>query len=293
MGILSTLRFITSHPLNRHNKIQSIIRFVRWQINIRLNPYPVIYPFTEKSKLIIKRGMTGATGNLYCGLHEYNDMFFMLHFLRREDTFVDIGANVGSYTILASKHTEANTISIEPAPSTYECVLDNLNINRINDKVIALNIALGSEKGTVHFTQVFDTMNHVAYKNEENTIEVPINTLDNVLANGVNPLLLKIDVEGFETNVIAGADKTLQNENLQAIIIELNGSGAEYGFDEKEIHNTLLARGFTPYSYNPPKRELTAIEHFGTLNTIYIRDINFVTNRVKNAPTVKIRNQEI
>lgn len=45
--------------------------------------------------------MTGATGNIYVGLHEFEDMAFLLHVLRRTDLFVDVGANIGSYTILA------------------------------------------------------------------------------------------------------------------------------------------------------------------------------------------------
>src|ERR1700761_268360 len=102
MNIFSLLRFIYSHPLNRNNKLKSIFRFLKWQINIRLNPYPIIYTYTEKAKLIVKKGMTGATGNMYCGLHEYNEMAFLLHLLREDDLFIDIGANIGSYTVLAS-----------------------------------------------------------------------------------------------------------------------------------------------------------------------------------------------
>ena len=99
MNIIKLLRFITSHPLNKSNKADAIMRFIKWQINTRLNPHPVVYPYTEKAKLIIEKGMTGATGNLYCGLHEFEDMSFLLHFLREEDLFIDIGANVGSYTV--------------------------------------------------------------------------------------------------------------------------------------------------------------------------------------------------
>src|SRR5436305_696190 len=100
MGLFAILKFITNHPLNRNHKFRAIMRFIKWQLNTRLNPYPIIYTFTAKSLLIVKKGMSGATGNLYCGLHEFNDMGFLLHFLRREDLFVDIGANIGSYTVL-------------------------------------------------------------------------------------------------------------------------------------------------------------------------------------------------
>jgi len=45
------------------------------------------------SKFLVKTGETGLTGNIYTGLHEFPDMGFLLHFLRAEDLFVDIGAN--------------------------------------------------------------------------------------------------------------------------------------------------------------------------------------------------------
>ena len=45
--------------------------------------------------------MHGVTGNVYCGLHDFAEMSFMLHLLRAGDLFADIGANVGSYTVLA------------------------------------------------------------------------------------------------------------------------------------------------------------------------------------------------
>ena len=289
MSLISTIKFIYSHPLNRKNKIKSIIRFFKWQINTTLIQYPIIYSFTEKTKLIVKKGMTGATGNLYCGLHEYKDMLFLLHFLREEDLFVDIGANIGSYTILASGHIGAKTIAIEPVPSTFEHIIDNININRINDRVTAINIALGSEKGFVNFTKTLDTINHVACENENHdTIRIPIETLDNILSEKEVPVLLKIDVEGYETNVIKGAYKTLQKESLKAIIIELNGSGSRYGYNERDIHNTLKDFDFRPSTYDPVNREIIIVNDFGANNTIYVKDLGFVKNRVENASKISI-----
>lgn len=101
MSILATFKFISNHPLNSKNKFSAILRFIKWQIRLRTATDPLVYSFTERSKLIVARGMTGATGNLYCGLHEYNDMFFLLHFLREGDLFVDIRTNIGSYTVSA------------------------------------------------------------------------------------------------------------------------------------------------------------------------------------------------
>jgi FkbM family methyltransferase len=291
--VYGVLKSIISHPLNQEKKISAIFRYFKWQINTILNPYEIIYSFTEKSKLIIGRGMTGATGNLISGLHEYYDMFFLLHFLRKQDLFIDVGANIGSYTILSSAHVGANTISFEPIPQTYMHLMNNIKCNDIQQNTLALNMAIGCEDGRVQFTSDLDTMNHFAISNESNTVEVNVQTLDNALKETASPILIKIDVEGFENDVIKGAQKVLSSEGLKAIIIELNGCGSKYGFDEAVIHDCLIDFGFLPYSYNPITRNLRLLDNHGEFNTIYIRDIEFVQNRLIAAEKVKIRNKEI
>lgn len=281
------LKSIYTHPFNSNNKFGSIIRFIKWQINCKLNPYPIIYQFTENSKLVMWKGLTGATGNLYCGLLEFDDMGFLLHFLRDKDLFIDIGANVGAYTILASGEVGASTIAIEPIPSTFKNLIENININQIQEKVKALNIGLGSKKDILRFTQSMDTVNHVATENESDTINIEVQKLDTIILQK-KPLLIKIDVEGFETDVLEGSEEALKSEDLKAIIIELNGSGKRYGYDENLIHINLLNHGFKPYKYNPKTRKLLQIEQFGNHNTIYIKDFEFVMNRIKTSRKMSI-----
>jgi FkbM family methyltransferase len=288
--LLNILKFIYQHPFNSDNKTGALIGFLKWQLNTRLNPYPIIYPYTEKTKLLIWKGMTGATGNIYCGLIEFEDMGFLLHFLRPEDTFIDIGANVGAYTILASGEIGARTITIEPVPSTFQVLCDNILLNRLEDKVEALNIGLGKEKGIIKFTSSLDTINHVATEEDIDSIEVELDTLDNIVHT--IPSLIKMDVEGFETEVVNGAAKTLQNRQLKAIIIELNGSGNRYGYDENLIHQKLLSLAFLPYHYNPFTRELKERISPNVHNTLYLRDIPMVKDRVTSARKIKVKNRQ-
>lgn len=294
MSLKSTINFITNHPLTKNKKVSTVIRFLKWQLFSRIIPYPIIYTFIGNSKLIIKKGMAGATGNYYVGLHEFVDMSFLLHALTDSDTFVDIGANIGSYTVLASGYKKCKTIAIEPIPTTFKHLTDNIAINSIEKLCFPLNIGLGSQKGHLKFTENLDTVNHILSKDEDgdNTLLIPVNTLDNILANE-SPILLKIDVEGYEMEVLLGGKTALQNTSLKAIIIELNGSGSRYGFNEEEIHKLLLSYGFTPYIYNPYKRDLQTIDYFGTHNTIYIRDINFIKKRVTSSPAFTIFEQSI
>ena len=288
MILYNILKYIYSHPFNSENKISGVLNFFKWQINCFLNPYPIIYQYTENAKLIVCKGLTGATGNLYCGLMEFNDMAFLLHFLRRTDLFIDIGANIGAYTLLASSEIKANSISIEPLEDTFLILMDNIYINNIQDNVKAYNIGLGSKISKTHFTKSLDTINHVATKEEIDTIEVKIDTLDNLLMNEQCPSLIKIDVEGYENEVINGAKKTLENQSLKAIIIELNGSGSRYGYDDENIHLKLLQYGFKPYCYNPNGKELKALKTFGNHNTLYLRDVNFIEERIKSSKRIKV-----
>lgn len=281
--LLKIIRFINNHPLTRDEKGKALLRFVRWQFISRLFPFPFIYPFIENTKLIIKKGMTGATGNVYVGLHDFEDMAFLLHFLRGSDVFGDIGANIGTYTILASGVVKAKTIAAEPVPGTFKHLQNNIKINEAEDLVSAINMGLGAIEGEMRFTKNYDTVNHVVKENtysKDETIQVHVVTLDQLFFNN-HPALLKIDVEGFELNVLKGGPNILKSDDLKAIIIELNGSGTRYNTGDAEVHNLLLSAGFLPYLYHPFKRQLVSITQLtGRVNTIYIRDRSFVENRV-------------
>jgi predicted RNA methylase len=77
--------------------------------------------------------MKGATANMSIGLSEFADMMLALHFLRKGDLFVDVGANVGSYAVLASGVCRATTWAFEPDPNTVRSLKRNLAINNLND----------------------------------------------------------------------------------------------------------------------------------------------------------------
>jgi len=277
--MINILKFIYGHPLNKENKVGSILRFIKWQLNSRLGGGSFVYNWINDSKLIIKNGMTGATGNIYVGLMEYEDMSFLLHYLQEDDLFYDVGANIGVYTVLASKVKKARTICFEPLPNTYEKLLDNIQINRL-DNVISKNIGLSFEPSKLYFTTTKDTMNSVALESDKEKQEVDVDTLDNISQEYGIPKMIKIDVEGYETNVLKGANSILKSDTLEVIILELNGSGKKFGFNDDDIHNNLLEYGFLPYTYNPFDRKIIKLETYGTHNTIYIK--NKILKKVDN-----------
>ncbi|AYL97259.1 FkbM family methyltransferase [Mucilaginibacter celer] len=295
-AVKRTIGFILNHPLAKKHRLRAFWRFACWQLQSRLSGSRfIIKPFIGNVKFYAAKGLTGITGNIYTGLHEFTDMAFLLHFLRPEDLFFDIGANVGSYTLLASGHAGASSITLEPVSSTFQILSKNIVLNDLHNQVTLINAGAGAETGEIRFSADQDTRNHVIAANETNktdTITVRVITVDS-LSTAAPPALIKIDVEGFETEVLKGMADTLMAPELKAIIIELNGSGKHYGFNEANIHELLLSHSFKPFTYNPFKRALTQLKTFGSYNTIYCRDIDFVNNRLQHAAAIKIMGQTI
>lgn len=273
-----TRRFIARHPIGRQNPRSCWKRWLQWQVGCRVLPYPVQLPWIEGASLIVEKGMTGATGNWYCGLHEFADMALLLHFFgdsNAEGVFLDIGANVGSYTVLASKVCKARSVAFEPVPTTFQRLLRNVKANGIESLVSARQLAVGGEYGTIQFTTDQDTTNQVADDYYEGSvIEVAVTPLDQALKSvGQMPEFWKIDVEGFEREVLRGATASLDDPAVQAILLEGN---------DAVIEASMKSAGFTAYRYDPFGRCLTVSGDDGPVdNNLWIRDPQTIEARCR------------
>jgi FkbM family methyltransferase len=286
--MISIIKNIYFHPLNKDRRFKAVARFIWWQIVSRTFKHPVLLPFTDKTKYLCWNGLTGLTGNYYHGLMEMEEMAFVLHYLDKDDTFYDIGANVGAYTILTGLHIGCQTVSFEPHPKTFSYLERNISLGVKTDNITLFNIGLGSKAGRILFTSDKDTVNHVALNDAVNVIDVQISVLDELTLPP--PTVIKIDVEGFEWEVLNGGKLTLENGKLQAIIIELNGSGRRYGFKDEDIDILLKGYGFKPYTYDPFNRELISLDNYTSHNTIYIRNSPEVSGKLKKGNSVRLSN---
>lgn len=295
-SILKILLFVLKHPLNRGNRMKALSRFLRWQIAVRLLPEAsFLLPFVAGRGMLVRRGMTGATGNWYCGLDEMEDMGLVLHTLRPGELFLDVGANIGSYSILAAIGSGAKVIAVEPISETYACLSDNIRINDLSTLVTAHRIGLSDKTGSLFFTTDLDSVNHVLANGENaNCQEIHVTTMDELLGEQT-PVVIKIDVEGHEMSVLKGAEKTMSSPSLLAVIMELNGSGARYGISDSEIDLWMIQKGFRRCSYSPLNRQLTLSDDNGkksqtSVNILYVRNFEMLHQRVLSAPIVSLVN---
>ena len=292
MGLRRLLAFVWNHPLNTNGRLSALGRVIRWQLASRLLAGPIALPFVEDTSLFAMRGMTGVTGNWYCGLHEVREMAFVLHVLRKDDHFVDVGANAGSYTVLAGGAVGARVTAVEPIPETFQHLMRNVALNGLTARVHACPCGLSDTPGQLRFTRGLDAMNHVLAEGEEMpAVEVPVRTLDDVIGADT-PTLVKIDVEGHERAVLLGGARTLADHRLLAVVMETNASGARYGIDDAELFSLMRGHGFSPWGYDPFGRRLVdAVEGGG--NTVFVRDRVAVEARVRSAREYRLVNGSI
>lgn len=135
--------------------------------------------------------------------------------------FIDVGANIGYHSLyIASSNPEAICIGFEPHPKIYTQLLQNIKLNALSN-VIIHQAAVGSHTGALEFYMQNDSCYNRALSsliqyevlNEGvDKIEVPVITLDSFLQDSVKEQVkvLKIDTQGYEYEVIAGAKQLIQ-----------------------------------------------------------------------------------
>src|SRR5919108_1237107 len=146
-------------------------------------------------------------------LATYENGIFQLFRPKQKDNFVDVGAHIGRYSIMAAKRvgSSGRVIAIEAHPDTFELLKRNIKLNGLHN-VTTINSVVTSQEGRVRlylpgqdsgFT-VYNTIMVNRAKPTENFLEVEANTLDNIVesTNITEVNWIKIDVEGAELEVL-------------------------------------------------------------------------------------------
>lgn len=160
-----------------------------------------------------------STELLVFGSHEPDTTKFVSNYIKNEMICVDIGANIGYYSILYNKKVgkTGKVISIEPSPINFRFLRKNLENQQIKN-FICLNVACGDIEGNVEFcldsraNKCFVIDNNSQIPPNSKIISVPVKTVDNIIANEKLEKVdfIKIDVEGYELNTIQGSLNTIR-----------------------------------------------------------------------------------
>ena len=154
----------------------------------------------EDFKVYLPEDDKGLSSQLrVAGLREPVNFEYYYKFINKDDIVLDLGANAGIFSLL-SKNAK-KIICVEPLPGLIPFIIKNLKTNDLDNKAIVLNMAVG-EKGKL-LLEIDDKMNfsRIVKKKTDKTIEVKSVPLKE-LAEKYKPNVVRLDVEGYEYNIL-------------------------------------------------------------------------------------------
>ncbi len=234
-------KFVWTHPSNQGKRARAVARAVRFQARGRVLHRRTLARLGDRSLLWAGLHRPGASKVVYANPPDHPEMLAWRRALRSGDLFLDVGANVGSYTIWAGE-LGANVIALEPAPDTYALLLENIELNGYRAE--AIQAAAGATCGTARFTRGLDCVNRL---DAEGSAQTRMLTIDSLLGNRT-AAGMKVDVEGFEIEVLRCCHRALSEHRIRLIQLEWNlGSIAAVGTDRRPVAQLLARYGYRLY----------------------------------------------
>jgi FkbM family methyltransferase len=195
------------------------------------------------SKMLLSPNDYGIHKELFLdGIREPIATKFIQQILKKEDVVLEIGANLGYYALIEAKKCK-KIYAIVPAPKNIISLKKNIKLNNYKN-IKVYNMALGDENKMAKMYLSSKCNWHSFYKQSGNeVIEIKMSTTDNFLEKKEKPNFLRMDVEGYEYNIIKGMKKTL--EYINRMFIELH-SDIMKEEETQELLDTLKKQNFIP-----------------------------------------------
>ena len=262
---LSELRWllgcVLNHPANRRHRVRAVLRFAWWQLRKRLSQRPAVVRVGANRKFKVLCDSPFSSMVVYDGLPEWDEMKFLLRVLRASDGFIDIGANVGFYTVLASTViTEGPLFAFEANPRNLEVLRDQVQLNELANAEVFGN-ALGNTTGELSFFDSGRETGSIATEGDSGAkvITVPCRRLDDCLAGHSLPdyVVAKMDVEGCEALVLEGGTAAMQGGRISVWLFELNETAlCKHGSSGEKLIEAFSTHGYSILYWDEEHRQL-------------------------------------
>lgn len=228
-------------------------------------------------------------------LYESETSAILAMLLQPGDSFIDVGAHVGYFSLLASAYVgpKGRVFAFEPDGANFGHLLRHLHLNGVRN-VVPHNWAVGNTTGPVELYinadndgghALWDPGRHpLGQRSRTNVQRVAVfqASLDDLFANATPGFvkLMKIDVEGNEVHVLRGAKEMLRRALIPAVIAEVNHFAlAQLGATESEMRGLMSELGYTTYVLAGPAPVRLAPEQ--TLKTELVFNLLFASPQLQ------------
>ncbi len=234
----AVVKYVWGHPANSGQRVRAVLRAARYQAQARLLRRRTVARLGERSRLWVDLHRTAASKVLYANPPDLPEMLAWRRALRDGGLFVDVGANVGAYTVWAAE-LGAEVIAVEPAADTFRLLQENIALNGY--QVTAVQAAAGDHCGTARFTSGLDAGNSLA---PDGPVMTELLTVDSLIGDR-RVTGMKVDVEGYELDVLRGAIRALADHRIGLIQLEWNEmSTLAAGTDRRPTAELLAGYGY-------------------------------------------------
>jgi FkbM family methyltransferase len=238
LAAAGVVRYVWRHPANAGHRSRALLRAVGYQARARFLGRRGATRLGERSRLWVDLHRTSAAMALYANPPDLPEMLAWRRALRDGGLFIDVGANVGTYTIWAAE-LGAEVIALEPADDTFALLRENIELNGY--QVTAMRAAAGDHCGTARFTAGRDAGNSL---DPAGPVEARLVTVDSLIGDR-HVTGLKVDVEGFEIDVLRGCARALADRRIGLIQLEWNeASRRAVGSDRRPVATLLAGYGY-------------------------------------------------
>lgn len=281
-GQVASLR---AHELNQRAPHRVWLDYLCDQASVRLGGgRPQVCDFLGNNKLALTSYTAPGVHYSRVGcMHDYEEINFFRHALAPGDVFLDVGANAGSFSVVAISRGCSKVIAFEPSPKTNWITRLNFSLNNASPgRHIVLPQALGRGLGKALITTHLGGTDRFLLAQEllanPSAATVDVVTVDSLsILPGVAEgsfLGLKIDVEGFDLDVLIGAKDTLQSSPLALVCVEGNK-------DEVEIRDSLVSLGFTQVRYDIDSTSVVKSDDFTpNRNGLFVKGFSELMGRL-------------
>ena len=211
------------------------------------------------------------------GIYERNTIRHLIKLINPGMTIVDVGANIGAYTLVLSKHLSGGQIySFEPNPRTLKFLKKNIEINQVkNVNVIEFGLSDCEETAMLN-TPSLSQASINKFKTSDQVEAIKLITLDKFCSeNNINNIdILKIDIEGHEKKCLDGSAGIIDKSKNIIIIMEIDQNCYEAGYKKEFLFNYLINKGFTgflPRGWPFKMKKITSFNENYQDNIIFIK----------------------
>lgn len=281
---LRLTKALTTHESARFGvSLRPLVRFAWWQLRRRLTARPMRRTVFNGGQLLCYPENSASNAVIYFGWPDWHEMHLLEQVLRPGDGFIDVGANVGVYSVLAATVVmpEGRVLAVEPEPTLAARLAENFRLNGLDTRDVR-PVALGEAEGTVSFEIERDTVGRVVEGRQDGAELVPLRRLDDVVGPDFDDFAIgKIDVEGYELQVLRGATKLLEARRPRAWLVETNRRCEAYGSTRAELQELLASHGYSLYQVSDGGNRLLPIPHGGPYpaNAFAVADTPWLLDR--------------